>query len=122
MTTKEFKDKYPHYSHLEGDDLWNAMEFMLLQSSDSWTADYSEGSDEEFIHERADGIKLYWNQNKHWVNDHTGERITRQEFDRRQELKYPKQNLASQGTLESYRMDFLDFGTDDVYPKILFSE
>lgn len=26
MTTKEFKIKYPHLSHLEGNDLWNAME------------------------------------------------------------------------------------------------
>lgn len=26
MTTTEFKEKYPHLSHLEGNDLWNAME------------------------------------------------------------------------------------------------
>lgn len=26
MTTKEFKIKCPHLSHLEGNDLWNAME------------------------------------------------------------------------------------------------
>jgi len=26
MTTSEFKIKYPHLAHLEGNDLWNAME------------------------------------------------------------------------------------------------
>lgn len=25
MTTSEFREKYPHLAHLEGDDLWDAM-------------------------------------------------------------------------------------------------
>lgn len=30
MTTEEFKEKYPQYSHLEGNALWNMMENTLL--------------------------------------------------------------------------------------------
>jgi DNA-directed RNA polymerase subunit RPC12/RpoP len=30
MTPQQFKDKYPQYKDLEGDDLWNRMELMLL--------------------------------------------------------------------------------------------
>ncbi len=30
MTTAEFKEKYPHLAHLEGDALWNAMEDSML--------------------------------------------------------------------------------------------
>lgn len=87
--------------------IWDAQENELLKSGDSWTADYSEGSDEEFIHENSDGIKFYMNHNKYWINDRTKERITRKEFDRRQEIKYPKRKGP---TIESFKMGFLDFG------------
>lgn len=30
MTTKDFKDKNPHLSHLEGNELWDAMEHYML--------------------------------------------------------------------------------------------
>lgn len=30
MTPQQFKEKYPEYSHLEGDSLWNMMENTLL--------------------------------------------------------------------------------------------
>lgn len=30
MTTKEFKEKYPEFAHLEGDELWDKMEDMLV--------------------------------------------------------------------------------------------
>ena len=90
--------------------IWNAQEDELLRNGDSWTADYSEGVDKEFIHKTSEGVEFYMRHNKYWINDRTGERITRQEFERRQELKYPKRDLASQVTLESARMDFLDFG------------
>jgi len=33
MTPSEFKQQYPHLSHLEGEDLWNAMEDSLRTSS-----------------------------------------------------------------------------------------
>ena len=36
MTTQDFKDMYPHLSHLEGNDLWDAMEgaFMYEHKND----------------------------------------------------------------------------------------
>lgn len=39
MTPKDFKIKYPQYSHLEGDELWNKMEDTLLQSKNVLYAD-----------------------------------------------------------------------------------
>jgi len=41
MTTEEFKIKYPHLSHLEGNDLWNAMEDSLLYEKSKNLIDYS---------------------------------------------------------------------------------
>ena len=31
MTVKEFKEKYPEYAHLEGDELWDTMTLILLR-------------------------------------------------------------------------------------------
>lgn len=31
MTTQEFKEKYPHLAHLEGNDLWDAMERSMIK-------------------------------------------------------------------------------------------
>ena len=39
MTPKEFKIKYPQYSHLEGNELWDKMTTVLLESSNTLTAD-----------------------------------------------------------------------------------
>lgn len=39
MTPNEFKIKYPEYSHLEGNDLWDTMEQVLLNCSSRLTAD-----------------------------------------------------------------------------------
>lgn len=33
MTVEDFKQKYPHLAHLEGDALWNAMEDSILQNA-----------------------------------------------------------------------------------------
>lgn len=118
MTTKEFKDKYPHYSHLEGDDLWNAMENHLLDDSTGWTGDYSEGYEEEFKHTMNNGMQISWRHPKHWVNTFTNERLTNAEFDSR----FNPPIEQSTKSIESYRFDILDFGTNDIYPKILFSE
>lgn len=112
MTTREFKDKFPQYENVEGDNLWNAMEDYALQHSDSWTADYSGGATEEFIG-KFNGLDVYMNHNKYWINDSTQERITDEEFQRRQEAKYPPQDWASQAAVESVRLDFLDFGIKD---------
>lgn len=38
MTVLEFKKKYPHLAHLEGDALWNAMEDSLWQNA-NWDPD-----------------------------------------------------------------------------------
>lgn len=35
MAPNEFKIKYPQYSHLEGDKLWDKMTLVLLQNSDN---------------------------------------------------------------------------------------
>lgn len=39
MNETEFKQKYPKYSHLEGDALWNKMEDTLLDSDNALYAD-----------------------------------------------------------------------------------
>jgi len=33
MTPKEFKELYPKFAHLEGDQLWNKMEEVMLQNA-----------------------------------------------------------------------------------------
>jgi hypothetical protein len=33
MTVQEFKSEYPEYAHLEGDELWNMMEYVVLRGS-----------------------------------------------------------------------------------------
>lgn len=64
MTTQEFKDKYPHLSHLEGNELWNAMEdAMLYEQKDQPTKpvvdwmgnELKEGDEFCFIKVRAVG-------------------------------------------------------------------
>jgi len=39
MTATEFKQKYPQYSHLEGDELWNKMEDSLFEMGEVLYAD-----------------------------------------------------------------------------------
>ena len=39
MNVYEFKDKYPQYANLEGEDLWNKMEDTLLSSDNALYAD-----------------------------------------------------------------------------------
>ena len=36
MTTKEFKELFPEYKDLEGDELWNAMEDYLIEQGKKW--------------------------------------------------------------------------------------
>ena len=36
MTVSEFKDLYPDKAHLQGEELWNAMEDSLLQKDNVW--------------------------------------------------------------------------------------
>lgn len=117
MTTKEFKDKYPHYSHLEGNDLWNAMEDSLLQTGDSWTADYSDGYTEESSGV-VNGITYSWRYPKYWINESTKERLSLEEYNSKQDP--PQKTMVDQVTLESCRVDFIDFGQTP--PNILYSE
>lgn len=39
MTTTEFKQKYPQYSHLEGDELWNKMEEYVWENGEQYITD-----------------------------------------------------------------------------------
>lgn len=39
MTPKEFKEKYPEYAHLEGNELWDMMQNVLLKSGTILVAD-----------------------------------------------------------------------------------
>ena len=44
MTVIEFKERYPQYSHLEGNELWNKMEdvFILEHSAIPFSGEYIE--------------------------------------------------------------------------------
>jgi len=44
MNAQEFKEKYPHLSHLEGNELWDAMEMAVLKLQPPFIS--QEGDDE----------------------------------------------------------------------------
>lgn len=50
MDVQEFKTKYPHLSHLEGDDLWNAME-------DAWIVEHKDDKPKEITDWKGNVIK-----------------------------------------------------------------
>jgi len=50
MDVQEFKTKYPHLSHLEGDDLWNAME-------DAWIIEHKDDKPKQIIDWKGNVIK-----------------------------------------------------------------
>lgn len=39
MTAVEFKEKYPQYSHLEGDELWDKMTDCFMEKGEVYVAD-----------------------------------------------------------------------------------
>ena len=97
---------------LENKD-WNAIwdkqteDFLNNSNNDVWTADYSEGYDVVKFKHQPD---VEFHKNKCWVNDKTGERITSEEFDRRESMKYPIRDLSKDSAIESFRFEILDFG------------
>lgn len=51
MTTLEFKQKYPQYKNLEGDELWDKMTLTLLESGEVL---YADPNQEKIFHEPID--------------------------------------------------------------------
>lgn len=49
MTTSEFKEKYPHLAHLEGNELWNAMEDSMFEGQNTDPNEPIELSEEDEI-------------------------------------------------------------------------
>lgn len=69
MTTTQFKEKYPQYSHLEGDDLWDKMAEYVCAEGEQYIAD----PDREIVfHEPIiyNGIKVWMEDSSKtvWVN------------------------------------------------------
>jgi hypothetical protein len=98
MTPKEFKIKYPQYSNLEGDILWDVMIEMLLCSDNVLTADPNR---EIIYHEPTllpcgSSISVEDNSTTRWLNS-KGEEV---------KLK-PEPKFVGSAT-ESYRMIILD--------------
>lgn len=71
-------------------------------NNDIWTADYTDGYVE--IEVMKD---VFLHQNKYWINDKTGERVTNEEHERRLNLKFPKPKGSA---IESFKFEILDFG------------
>lgn len=109
MTPEEFKQKYPEYADLEGYELWNKMEDVLVKIGNSWTADYSDGYD---VIELREDVEFH--QNKYWINDATSERITNEEFEKRTRRKHI--NLTS-NPLTSFSWEIVDFGKSNTDEK-----
>jgi len=83
---------------------WDQMEDDLLKTGNSWSADYSEGYNSVNIPHGE--FTVEFRQNKFWVNDRTGERISAEEHDNRYN-NYPKRDSPA---LESFTFAILDFG------------
>lgn len=98
MTTTEFKEKYPQYKNLEGDDLWNIMEDTLLKSSNVLIADPQR---EIIYHDPLEikGVKWFVeDDNKtRWLNS-KGEEI------------FIKNEKTLKEPTESYKLEIVDFG------------
>jgi hypothetical protein len=93
MTVQEFKLKYPQYSHLEGDSLWNTMEDMFIQeakeSGDWWEARNDLGYD-EVVHKFGEST-VTMRTPKFWSNPSTGEIKTNEEIN--PVLESPKESF-----------------------------
>lgn len=98
MTTEEFKIKYPNYAHLEGDELWDKMTLVLLESDNVLHADPNR---EIIYHDPVtiNGIKLSVEDDSttRWLNN-KGEEVKLKEVD------YFKGNPT-----ESYKVEIINF-------------
>lgn len=102
MNTTEFKEKYPQYAHLEGDELWDKMTESFFEEGEVYVAD----PDREIIYHEAVNIEgigevLMENSAKTvWINSR-GERGLLKE-----------RTIPSEESTTSYSMVILDFGAD----------
>lgn len=98
MTTTEFKIKYPQYSNLEGNELWDTMAEIVLQQDNVL---YADPNQEKIYHEPItleNGIivKVEDSSTTRWLNNKGEEVKVREE-----KIKYPQ--------TESYRVEIIDF-------------
>ena len=99
MTVKEFKIKFPQYSHLEGDDLWNKMEEVLLDDNNVLYADPNQEKVYLAPIETPYGkVTIEDSSTTRWL-DKKGNLVRVGEFD------YPQVEKPT----ESYRLDIIDF-------------
>jgi|SRR6187402_3622926 len=106
MTPQQFKVKYPQYSDLEGDALWDRMTEMLLQSDNVLTADPNQ---EKVYHEpfkmnilQDDGV---YREMTFQVEDSS---TTRWLNNKGEEVKL-KGDVISAKQVTSYKMEIVDF-------------
>jgi len=100
MTTEEFKLKYPQYSHLEGDNLWDIMTESLFETGEVLYADPNQVK----IYHKP--IEVYGNQisvedssTTRWLNN-KGELVR---------IGEPDEPISTNPTT-SYRMEIINFG------------
>jgi hypothetical protein len=103
MTVQEFKLKYPEYSHLEGDSLWNTMEDMFIQeakNSGDWWEGIKDLGYNETVHDIGESTVTMRNP-KFWRNIKTGEIISDEE--RHPKIESSKINIlgSKMGTMSS---------------------
>jgi hypothetical protein len=106
MTPQEFKIKYPQYSDLEGDALWDMMTEMLLQSD---TVLHADPNQEKVYHEpfkmnilQDDGV---YREMTFQVEDDS---TTRWLNNKGEEVKV-KQDIIPDKQTTSYKMEIIDF-------------
>lgn len=97
MTPQEFKIKYPKYSDLEGDALWDMMTEMALQSNNVLHTDPNQ---EKIYHEPININGIMWSiedsSTTRWLNN------------KGEEVKL-KEDVISDKQTTSYKMEIIDF-------------
>jgi len=98
MTTTEFKIKYPKYSALEGDELWDKMTETLLHSNNCL---YADPNRDIIYHDpiAIDGmsIQIEDSSTTRWLNSEGEEVIV------------PSNDSPTEPSHTSYRMHIIDF-------------
>lgn len=103
MTTEEFKIKYANYAHLEGDELWDKMTEVLLESDNLLHADPNQVKTFKTMVldlPQNDGSyqksTIHMEVNTRWLNN-KGEEVQVKEIE---QIKNP---------VESYKCEIIDF-------------
>lgn len=80
MTVEEFKNKYPQYSNLEGDELWNKVEDIVIEESKTnggrWVPAWElgeENSEGKITSVNDEVITIHMRTPKFWINVDTKE-------------------------------------------------